>query len=332
MSSNPSAFPFPPFDSPYKNLIASDTIGDDVSHLVVRCQFLRRLFESGRIDNLYGQYLDQTNLREVLVEIAAATDHFAKVEGYESRGAFYKVLYQGGAAIQVADVERSLDAFEWWNRASAHGQKVLEEVDEAVLKDLHRQAVRYVTSIGCKWVWLAAEIHDGFLEAVMASILGANLTTWVQVGHPVALAAQVAGPPPGFEDGESAETFLGRMRAYMAATEIAYQQRRKPRGRIPKDRIPTLQEYADWFYEARIKQKSMRKIAAEAFPHLPADEVWKNVKYGLNRADTLLSLGAYEFTRGDPMAVELRDEALQGNSLNLRKLARVNYCRREFSP
>lgn len=330
-------FPFQPFETMFKSLVVSDTLGDDVAHVLVRCQFLRRLFESGRLKTLYGQYLDLTGLRGPLAEIAAASDKLAAVLGYPSRAHFHAAGADRARAIEAflettAGRETLLDAHQMWDRANAHAQQVLLTLDVAVSEDMRREATRFVTSIKCRWVWLAAEVFDGFLDAIASEICGGMLTTTVELMHPEASSDPVPSAPVQ-EPGESVESYLARVRAYASDIQMEIRQRSKPRGKVPKDRVEDLKRYSDWLYQSRVEGLSLREIARRSFPGEPPDSRRKNVKYGIGAAEKAMSLGAYEFTGPDELEVRIRREAFEGGKeLNPRKLARVNYQERDFSP
>jgi hypothetical protein len=257
---------------PERDALRGPTQGDNLRHSIVRRAFMAEMIHDERLRSLFQSWLTRSGMADSINRIEAALC----------------------AAEVVDDRVDMTEEFERYVAAFAAFQEGSGEHIEYIA----REAVEFSTSLGLDWGWLPLEIHIEFVLALWRK--------WLDVLWRCGLTDELllirnfeVVPPPIQQDERLTVTV--QMRPGETVDDI----RRRlvdeiekltdkigpvvPRGTIP-NKTGALQKYARWFYEHRVRGRSVRSIARELWPE---EDRRADVTRGIAQAQKFLGYGAY---------------------------------------
>jgi hypothetical protein len=160
--------------------------------------------------------------------------------------------------------------------------------------EIGKEAIEFVLNLGLPYPWLAMELIESSFFAILGFALGQVYRTdsWYEPRPLSRIAAPITAMSFQTHEGESVEQALKRLLKEFIQTGKKLLEPVPPPGKIPDRRIPVLERYARWFYLRKVKGMSFRAIAIREFG---SSDRRKDVTYGIDRAEEILSWTAYTF-------------------------------------
>ena len=305
--------PPPSFDLHRVAGVAGETHGDRLRHAYLRAHFMNSLLTDSRVGALFGTWGKQTALHAAADAVAEAGSRLASAanvrhwsdlaEWPEERagppGAVIGAILGGLAEGEIPPaarpdlgtfveaVEHYVEAIEHYG--SCHGNELLAPAPAAFVRE----------TLGLLWAWLAYELVDCFSRDAQARAFGLTETR----SYTVELNSPPAPPHISWRaefevaEGETVADARERLmevaaEAWQALSETLDElqgEEQSAIGKRPKADTRYLQDWAQWFYRARVKTPpdSVASIARE----VSRDR--RTIDRAIREAERFMSLGVY---------------------------------------
>ena len=179
----------------------------------------------------------------------------------------------------------------------------MEYCNSGTYRQITDEIYQFVEDIGLPYQWLAWELLGLYFARVLVDDFSWRFTGSFDVED-----TAYSQPSPefhwefSFDDraGETVGQVIERLELE-SRTQIAEARQELtrfvdilPRGKMPNRTKESLQKYAEWFYRNKVAGESIRSIASQAFTEEDRmdDERRKDVRGGIKKAESLLSLGS----------------------------------------
>ena len=262
--------------------LTGETLGENEQHRLVREALLERLFADEQVEALFKDWDERSGLSADLKRLYE--NHSAQVALWGPTEWARRAARGQGAAPDAADPD---------NAAGAIAGIVLADPATAALCV---EAVDFTARFECDLPWLAMELVIELLRRCTGS---APVRPDPVRGSRRTEAVDLAAPPleiPAFTTGpwEGTAAALSRLEQMQAAVDRAREELlavAPKRGRIPGGATKeTLERYAHWYYLVKFKGQTPYQVARDYFGKDDVRGGWNTVKYGIDRAEYLLSL------------------------------------------
>ena len=181
--------------------------------------------------------------------------------------------------------------------------EIMEHFSSGAFRQDIDEIYQFVEDIGLPYQWLAWELLGLYFARVLVDDFSWRFTGSFDVED-----TAYSQPSPefhwefSFDDraGETVGQVIERLELE-SRTQIAEARQELtrfvdilPRGKMPNRTKESLQKYAEWFYKNKVAGESIRSIASQAFTEEDRmdDERRKDVRGGIKKAESLLSLGS----------------------------------------
>lgn len=252
---------------PVRDAVAPANQGDLIRHGIVRAAFLSLLNRDARVLHMYAGWAQAGGLlpRMWAVQVALRTlGAFVPlppgIQTKELPEQLPVLAALSGLTVPLVVVEHALAAVREADRALSDRLAAAGK-DPALGVAMVRDAEAFVKELGLPWPWLMTELlHQYTLWVVQARLYEARYTERLHAGL---LPASV---------------------------------RPLPRGKIPDKDEETLKRYALWFYRVKVRGEKVAALARELYgaeDDPPSRR--RDVRYGVQKAESLLELGQYRF-------------------------------------
>ena len=288
---------------PERDNLKGKSQGDNERHVIVRGVFLDLVFSDERTNAFIDTLISRSPLvKEKLSDIAKISDQLTTMpepqdveiswdyeDGFKvSSDSDGEIKSLFGEATEILRGFRS-EIMEYWNSGAFR-----QGIDEIY---------QFVEDIGLPYQWLALELWGLYFARVLVDDFSWRFTGSLDVED-----TTYSQPSPefhwefSFDDraGETVGQVIERLELE-SRTQIAEARQELtrfvdilPRGKMPNRTKESLQKYAEWFYRNKVAGESIRSIASQAFTEGDRmdDERRKDVRGGMKKAESLLSLGS----------------------------------------
>jgi len=288
---------------PERDNLRGNSQGDNERHVTVRRVFLDLLFNDERTNALIGTWVNRRPPgKERLLEIAKILDRFVAIPGAQDVEISWD--YENGFKVSSdSDDEIKLLAGEATGILRGFRSEIMEYLNSGAFRQGIDEIYRFVEDIGLPYQWLAWELLGLYFARVLVDDFSWRFTGSFDVED-----TAYSQPSPefhwefSFDDraGETVGQVIERLELE-SRTQIAEARQELtrfvdilPRGKMPNRTKESLQKYAEWFYRNKVAGESIRSIASQAFTEGDRmdDERRKDVRGGIKKAESLLSLGS----------------------------------------
>ena len=288
---------------PERDNLRGDSQGDNERHVIVRGVFLDLFFRDERTNAFIDTLINRSPpLKERLSEIAKISDRLAAMPETQDVEIFWD--YENGfKGCSDSDDEIKLLFGEATEIVGRFRSEIMEYLNSGAFRQGIDEIYRFVEDIGLPYQWLAWELLGLYFARVLVDDFSWRFTGSFDVED-----TAYSQPSPefhwefSFDDraGETVGQVIERLELE-SRTQIAEARQELtrfvdilPRGKMPNRTKESLQKYAEWFYRNKVAGESIRSIASQAFTEGDRmdDERRKDVRGGIKKAESLLSLGS----------------------------------------
>jgi hypothetical protein len=272
-----------------RDALIGETEADNYCHTIVRSSFLREFWQDDQVQELVNQWAKKTGLEECVWRLGTAGERLAKLAGLDFRGQLIGQSQLDIAEDQVPEAEEVIAEFN-----TAFDALMLRLPPSEHADIVGKEAIEFVKYLGLPYPWLAMELIESALRAIVGFALG--LTFHVDVWYKPKPLSEMAAPPTTVsfqtEEGESLEDALTRLYDEFESAVERLLEPVTPRGKVPQHTLLVLERNARWFYRHKVKRESIRSIAIHEYG---SSDRRKDVYDGIKRAEELLNLTPYTF-------------------------------------
>ena len=288
---------------PERDNLRGNSQGDNERHVIVRGVFLDLFFRDERTNAFIDTWVNRSPpLKERLSEIAKISDRLAAMPETQDVEIFWD--YENGFKVcSDSDDEIKLLFGEATGILRGFRSEIMEYLNSGAFRQGIDEIYRFVEDIGLPYQWLAWELLGLYFARVLVDDFSWRFTGSFDVED-----TAYSQPSPefhwefSFDDraGETVGQVIERLELE-SRTQIAEARQELtrfvdilPRGKMPNRTKESLQKYAEWFYKNKVAGESIRSIASQAFTEEDRmdDERRKDVRGGIKKAESLLSLGS----------------------------------------
>jgi hypothetical protein len=271
--------------------------------VIVRGVFLDLFFRDERTNAFIDTLINRSPpLKERLSEIAKISDRLTAMS--EPLEVEISWDYENGFKVSSdSDDEIKSLAGEATEILRGFRSEIMEYLNSGAFRQGIDEIYRFVEDIGLPYQWLAWELLGLYFARVLVDDFSWRFTGSLDVED-----TAYSQPSPefhwefSFDDraGETVGQVIERLELE-SRTQIAEARQELtrfvdilPRGKMPNRTKESLQKYAEWFYKNKVAGESIRSIASQAFTEEDRmdDERRKDVRGGIKKAESLLSLGS----------------------------------------
>ena len=212
--------------------------------------------------------------------------------------------YENGFKVSSdSDDEIKLLAGEATGILRGFRSEIMEYLNSGAFRQGIDEIYRFVEDIGLPYQWLAWELLGLYFARVLVDDFSWRFTGSFDVED-----TAYSQPSPDFHwefsfDDRADETVGQVIERLELESRTQIEEARQeltrfvdilPRGKMPNRTKESLQKYAEWFYKNKVAGESIRSIASQAFTEGDRmdDERRKDVRGGMKKAESLLSLGS----------------------------------------
>ena len=288
---------------PERDNLRGNSQGDNERHVIVRGVFLDLFYRDERTNAFIDTLINRSPpLKERLSEIAKISDRLAAMPETQDVEIFwdYKNGFKG---CSDSDDEIKLLFGEATEILRGFRSEIMEYLNSGAFRQVVDEIYQFVEDIGLPYQWLAWELLGLYFARVLVDDFSWRFTGSLDVED-----TAYSQPSPEFHcdisfDARAGET-VGQVIERLeleSRTQIAEARQELtrfvdilPRGKMPNRTKESLQKYAEWFYRNKVAGESIRSIASQAFTEGDRmdDERRKDVRGGIKKAESLLSLGS----------------------------------------
>ncbi len=288
---------------PERDNLRGNSQGDNERHVIVRGVFLDLFFRDERTNAFIATLINRSPpLKERLSEIAKISDRLAAMPETQDVEIFWD--YENGfKGCSDSDDEIKLLFGEATEKLRGFRSEIMEHFSSGAFRQGIDEIYQFVEDIGLPYQWLAWELLGLYFARVLVDDFSWRFTGSFDVED-----TAYSQPSPefhwefSFDDraGETVGQVIERLELE-SRTQIAEARQELtrfvdilPRGKMPNRTKESLQKYAEWFYRNKVAGESIRSIASQAFTEEDRmdDERRKDVRGGIKKAESLLSLGS----------------------------------------
>ena len=288
---------------PERDNLRGNSQGDNERHVIVRGVFLDLFFRDERTNAFIATLINRSPpLKERLSEVAKISDRLAAMPETQDVEIFWD--YENGfKGCNDSDDEIKLLFGEATEILRGFRSEIMEHFSSGAFRQGIDEIYQFVEDIGLPYQWLAWELLGLYFARVLVDDFSWRFTGSFDVED-----TAYSQPSPefhwefSFDDraGETVGQVIERLELE-SRTQIAEARQELtrfvdilPRGKMPNRTKESLQKYAEWFYKNKVAGESIRSIASQAFTEEDRmdDERRKDVRGGIKKAESLLSLGS----------------------------------------
>ena len=288
---------------PERDNLRGNSQGDNERHVIVRGVFLDLFFRDERTNAFIDTLINRSPpLKERLSEIAKISDRLTAMSEPQKEEISWD--YENGFKVcSDSDDEIKLLFGEATEILRGFRSEIMEYLNSGAFRQGIDEIYRFVEDIGLPYQWLAWELLGLYFARVLVDDF-----SWRFAGSLDVEDTTYSQPSPEFHwefsfDARAGET-VGQVIERLeleSRTQIAEARQELtrfvdilPRGKMPNRTKESLQKYAEWFYRNKVAGESIRSIASQAFTEGDRmdDERRKDVRGGIKKAESLLSLGS----------------------------------------
>ncbi len=288
---------------PERDNLNGNSQGENERHVTVRGVFLDLFFRDERTIALIDTWVNRSPpVKERLLEIAKISDRPAAMS--EPQDVEISWDYENGFKVcSDSDDEIKSLAGEATEILRGFRSEIMEHFSSGAFRQGIDETYQFVEDIGLPYQWLALELWGLYFSRVLVDDFSWRFTGSLDVED-----TAYSQPSPEFHceisfDARAGETVgqaIERLEIELR-TQIAEARQELtrfvdilPRGKMPNRTKESLQKYAEWFYRNKVAGESIRSIASQAFTEGDRidDERRKDVRGGIKKAESLLSLGS----------------------------------------
>ena len=288
---------------PERDNLRGNSQGDNERHVIVRGVFLDLFFRDERTNAFIDTLINRSPpLKERLSEIAKISDRLAAMP--ETQDVEISWDYENGfKGCSDSDDEIKLLFGEATEILRGFRSEIMEHFSSGAFRQGIDEIYQFVEDIGLPYQWLAWELLGLYFARVLVDDFSWRFTGSLDVED-----TTYSQPSPEFHceisvDARAGETVgqaIERLEPE-SRTQIAEARQELtrfvdilPRGKMPNRTKESLRKYAEWFYRNKVAGESIRSIASQAFTEEDRmdDERRKDVRGGIKKAESLLSLGS----------------------------------------
>ena len=288
---------------PERDNLRGNSQGDNERHVIVRGVFLDLFFRDERTNAFIDTLINRSPpLKERLSEIAKISDRLTAMS--EPQEVEISWDYEDGSKVSIdSDDEIKSLAGEATEKLRGFRSEIMEYLNSGAFRQGIDEIYRFVEDLGLPYQWLAWELLGLYFARVLVDDFSWRFTGSFDVED-----TAYSQPSPefhwefSFDDraGETVGQVIERLELE-SRTQIAEARQELtrfvdilPRGKMPNRTKESLQKYAEWFYRNKVAGESIRSIASQAFTEEDRmdDERRKDVRGGIKKAESLLSLGS----------------------------------------
>jgi len=288
---------------PERDNLRGDSQGDNERHVIVRGVFLDLFFRDERTNAFIDTLINRSPpLKERLSEIAKISDRLAAMPETQDVEIFWD--YENGfKGCNDSDDEIKLLFGEATEILRGFRSEIMEYWNSGAFRQAVDEIYRFVEDIGLPYQWLAWELLGLYFARVLVDDFSWRFTGSFDVED-----TAYSQPSPEFHwkfsfDDRAGETVGQVIERLELESRTQIEEARQeltrfvdilPRGKMPNRTKESLQKYAEWFYRNKVAGESIRSIASQAFTEGDRmdDERRKDVRGGIKKAESLLSLGS----------------------------------------
>ena len=288
---------------PERDNLRGNSQGDNERHVIVRGVFLDLFFRDERTNAFIDTLINRSPpLKERLSEIAKISDRLAAMP--EPQEVEISWDYENGFKVSSdSDDEIKSLAGEATEILRGFRSELMEHFSSSEFQQAVDEIYRFVEDIGLPYQWLAWELLGLYFARVLVDDFSWRFTGSLDVED-----TAYSQPSPEFHcdisfDARAGETVgqaIERLEIELRTQIVEARQELTrfvdilPRGKMPNRTKESLQKYAEWFYRNKVAGESIRSIASQAFTEGDRmdDERRKDVRGGIKKAESLLSLGS----------------------------------------
>jgi len=288
---------------PERDNLRGNSQGDNERHVIVRGVFLDLFFRDERTNAFIDTLISRSPLvKEKLSEIAKISDRLATMAETQDVEIFWD--YENGFKVSSDSDDEIKSLFgEATEILRGFRSGIMEHFSSGAFRQGIDEIYQFVEDIGLPYQWLALELWGLYFARVLVDDFSWRFTGSLDVED-----TTYSQPSPEFHwefsfDARAGET-VGQVIERLeleSRTQIAEARQELtrfvdilPRGKMPNRTKESLQKYAEWFYRNKVAGESIRSIASQAFTEGDRmdDERRKDVRGGIKKAESLLSLGS----------------------------------------
>jgi len=288
---------------PERDNLRGNSQGDNERHVIVRGVFLDLFFRDERTNAFIDTLINRSPpLKERLSEIAKISDRLAAMP--ETQDVEISWDYENGfKGCNDSDDEIKLLFGEATEILRGFRSEIMEHFSSGAFRQGIDEIYQFVEDIGLPYQWLVLELWGLYFFRVLVGDFSWHFVDSFDVED-----TAYSQPSPefhwefSFDDraGETVGQVIERLELE-SRTQIAEARQELtrfvdilPRGKMPNRTKESLQKYAEWFYKNKVAGESIRSIASQAFTEGDRmdDERRKDVRGGIKKAESLLSLGS----------------------------------------
>lgn len=274
---------------PERDALIGKTDADNFRHTIVRSAFMWEFWQYPEVEDLVGHWAKITGLEERALRLASSGERLAELVGLDYRGELFDREEFTFEDEKVQEFEMALAEYKAALKAFLLR---LERPGHAA--DVGREAKDFVLKLGLPYPWLAIQLIEWSLHAIVGLALGLEFEVegWYEQMLPSEITAPKITVTFQTREWESVEEALERLNeAYQGAADKLLEPVAST-GRVPDRTIPALERNARWFYRNQVKRESIRAIAISDFG---TGDRRKDVSDGIRRAKDLLALTQHTF-------------------------------------
>ena len=288
---------------PERDNLRGNSQGDNERHVIVRGVFLDLFFRDERTNAFIDTLINRSPpLKERLSEIAKISDRLTAMSEPQKEEISWD--YENGFKVcSDSDDEIKLLFGEATEILRGFRSEIMEHFSSGAFRQGIDEIYQFVEDIGLPYQWLAWELLGLYFARVLVDDFSWRFTGSLDVED-----TAYSQPSPEFHcdisfDARAGETvgqaierleLESRTQIAEARQELTRFVDILPRGKMPNRTKESLQKYAEWFYRNKVAGESIRSIASQAFTEGDRmdDERRKDVRGGIKKAESLLSLGS----------------------------------------
>jgi hypothetical protein len=288
---------------PERDNLRGNSQGDNERHVIVRGVFLDLFFRDERTNAFIDTLINRSPpLKERLSEIAKISDRLTAMSEPQKEEISWD--YENGFKVcSDSDDEIKLLFGEATEILRGFRSEIMGHFSSGAFRQGIDEIYQFVEDIGLPYQWLALELWGLYFSRVLVDDFSWRFTSSFDVED-----TAYSQPSPefhwefSFDDraGGTVGQVIERLELE-SRTQIAEARQELtrfvdilPRGKMPNRTKESLQKYAEWFYRNKVAGESIRSIASQAFTEGDRmdDERRKDVRGGIKKAESLLSLGS----------------------------------------
>jgi len=288
---------------PERDNLKGKSQGENERHVIVRGVVLDLVFSNERTNAFIDTLISRSPLvKEKLSDIAKISDQLTTMP--EPQDVEISWDYEDGFKVS-SDSDGEIKSLfgEATEILRGFRSELMEHFSSSEFQQAVDEIYRFVEDIGLPYQWLAWELLGLYFARVLVDDFSWRFTSSFDVED-----TAYSQPSPefhwefSFDDraGETVGQVIERLELE-SRTQIAEARQELtrfvdilPRGKMPNRAKESLQKYAEWFYRNKVAGESIRSIASQAFTEGDRmdDERRKDVRGGIKKAESLLSLGS----------------------------------------